>query len=54
MPKTIDLLTIFTIIYYYKYCMKIINIYYFELKYKTKYFIKTIYCNYKKVINKSK
>ncbi len=39
---------------YYKYYIRIMDIYCFELKYKTKLFTKTIYCGHKQVINKSK
>lgn len=45
MLKALDLVTISAIFYYHKYCIKIIDIYYSELKYTTKQFIETIYCS---------
>lgn len=40
--------------YYYKYFIRIIDEYYFKLEYRTKQFIRAIYCGYRQVIDKSK
>lgn len=42
------------IFYYYQNFMRIIEIYYLELKYKIKQFKNTIYSNYRQVLNKLK
>lgn len=54
MLKVLDLIIITMIFYYYQHCVTIIDAYRSELKYETKQFIKTIYYNYKQVIDKSK
>lgn len=52
--KTLDLITIFTIFYYYQHYIRTIDAYCSKLEYKTKLFIKTIYYYHKQVVNKSK
>lgn len=42
------------ICYYYQYCIKIIDAYCSELKYRTKQFTETIYYGYRHVVDNSK
>lgn len=45
MPKFLNLIIVFAIFHYYKYYLRIIDIYYSELEYWINEFIETIYYN---------
>ena len=50
--KDLDSGIVSTISHYYKWCMKIIDVYHFILEYKIKKFMKIIYRGQKPFINK--
>lgn len=54
LPKTLDLIIIFAIFYYYKYSIRIIDIYHSKLEYKIKQFMKAIYYGHEQILDKSK
>ena len=47
-------MTISAIFHYYKYYMRIMDIYHSKLEYRIKQFMEIIYYSYKQVIDKSK
>lgn len=52
--KTLDLVTMFAIFYYYKYYIKIKDTSCLMLKYEIKQFMKVIYCSDRQIIDRSK